>query len=180
MLTYRAEPGLQARHGRNQPRPGQPLASGWSSQALYPIQSYLEYQGAKLRARFDARTYLALLGAMDHHDLARAPGGETSGTWGVQRIRASALCVGIDTDQLFYPEHMERLAGRLRALGRHAEYAELSSAHGHDGFLIEWEPLAGLLRRALALSTEPPRAQLPPCWAKTGASASIVKARSIL
>lgn len=174
MLTYRAEPGLQSRHGRNQPRPGQPLASGWSSRALYPIQSYLEYQGAKLRARFDARTYLALLGAMDHHDLTRAPEGDTSGTWGLPRIRASALCVGIDNDQLFYPEHMERLTGRLRALGRHAEYAELSSAHGHDGFLIEWEPLEGLLRRALALSTagdawsasstartEPPRAQLP-------------------
>ncbi len=67
------------------------------------------------------------------------------------RIRASALCVGIDNDQLFYPEHMERLTGRLRALGRHAEYAGLSSAHGHDGFLIEWEPLERLLRRALAL-----------------------------
>lgn len=155
MLTYRAEPGLQSRHGRNQPRPGEARASGWSSRALYPIQSYLEYQGAKLRARFDARTYLALLGAMDHHDLARAPEGETGGPWGVARIRASALCVGIDNDQLFYPEHMERLTGRLRALGRHAEYAELSSAHGHDGFLIEWEPLEGLLRRALALPHAP-------------------------
>jgi homoserine O-acetyltransferase/O-succinyltransferase len=153
MLTYRAEPGLQSRHGRNQPRPGETRGSGWSSRALYPIQSYLEYQGTKLRARFDARTYLALLGAMDHHDLARAPEGETSGTWGLPRIRASALCVGIDTDQLFYPEHMERLTVRLRALGRHAEYAELSSAHGHDGFLIEWEPLEALLRRALVLST---------------------------
>lgn len=151
MLTYRAEPGLQSRHGRNQPRPGEAEAPGWSSRALYPIQSYLEYQGAKLRARFDARTYLALLGAMDHHDLARAPEGDTSGTWGVARIRASALCVGIDNDQLFYPEHMERLTDRLRALGRHAEYAGLSSAHGHDGFLIEWEPLERLLRRALAL-----------------------------
>ncbi|MCY1081352.1 homoserine O-acetyltransferase family protein [Archangium lansingense] len=158
MLTYRAEPGLQSRHGRNQPRPGQTQGSGWSSRALYPIQSYLEYQGAKLRARFDARTYLALLGAMDHHDLARAPEGDTRETWGVPRIRASALCVGIDNDQLFYPEHMERLTSRLQALGRHAEYAELSSPHGHDGFLIEWEPLEGLLRRALALpSSRHPR-----------------------
>jgi len=151
MLTYRAETGLQSHHGRNQPRPGEAEAPGWSSRALYPIQSYLEYQGVKLRTRFDARTYLALLGAMDHHDLARAPEGNTSGTWGVARIRASALCVGIDNDQLFYPEHMERLTDRLRALGRHAEYAGLSSAHGHDGFLIEWEPLERLLRRALAL-----------------------------
>ncbi len=149
MLTYRAEPGLDSRHGRNQPRPGETHAPGWSSRALYPIQSYLEYQGTKLQARFDARSYLALLGAMDHHDLARAPEGNTNGTWGVSRIQASALCVGIDRDQLFYPEHMEKLTGRLRALGRHAEYAELASPHGHDGFLIEWEPLDALLRRAI-------------------------------
>ncbi len=141
MLTYRAEPGLESRQARQ----------GWSPRALYPIQSYLEHQGEKLRVRFDARSYLALLGAMDHHDLARAPRGDAGGTWGVSRIRASALCVGIDQDQLFYPEHMEKLTERLRALGRHAEYAELASLHGHDGFLIEWEPVEELLRRALAL-----------------------------
>ncbi|PTL83790.1 alpha/beta fold hydrolase [Vitiosangium sp. GDMCC 1.1324] len=142
MLTYRAEPGLDSRHGRN-PR--------WSSRALYPIQSYLEYQGEKLRARFDARSYLALLGAMDHHDLSRIPGEDTGVAWGISRIRASTLAVGIDHDQLFYPEHMEKLVERLRAGGRHAEYAELSCIHGHDGFLIEWTPLDALLRRALAL-----------------------------
>ncbi|WNG44683.1 alpha/beta fold hydrolase [Archangium minus] len=142
MLTYRAEPGLDSRHGKN---------PGWSSRALYPMQSYLEYQGQKLRARFDAQSYLALLGAMDHHDLSRAPQGEPDGTWGISRIRASTLAVGIDNDQLFYPEHMKKLAERLRAQGQHAEYAEISSIHGHDGFLIEWGRLDALLRRALAL-----------------------------
>jgi homoserine O-acetyltransferase len=151
MITYRAEPGLESRQGRHQPRPGDTAAPGWSSRALHPIQSYLEHQGAKLRARFDAQSYLALLGAMDHHDLSRAPDGDTRETWGPARIQASALCVGIDRDQLFYPEHMKHLAEHLRAQGRHAEYAELSSPHGHDGFLIEWGPLDALLRRALAL-----------------------------
>lgn len=136
MLSYRAEPGLEA----SQPRP-----PSWSSRALYLVQSYLEHQGRKLEARFDARAYLAQLGAMDHHDLARAPQG------GLEHIRASSLCVGIDRDQLFFPEHMEALARKLRALGRHAEHAELTSLHGHDGFLIEWEQLSALLTRALAL-----------------------------
>lgn len=143
MLTYRAEPGLEA----VQPRP-----PTWSSRALYPVESYLEHQGRKLAARFDARAYLALLGAMDHHDLSRGPQG------GLERIQASALCVGIDRDQLFFPEHMEALARRLRAHGRHAEYASLSSLYGHDGFLVEWEPLAGLLTRALALPAGTPSA----------------------
>ena len=145
-LTYRAEAGLDARHGRS---------PDWSSRALYPLQSYLEHQGTKLRARFDARSYLALLGAMDHHDLERAPEPGIQDGWGVARIRASALCVGIAEDQLFFPEHMKRLAERLRASGRHAEYAEFSSPHGHDGFLIEWTQLDGLLRRALTLPPSP-------------------------
>nr|WP_225937926.1 alpha/beta fold hydrolase [Myxococcus sp. RHSTA-1-4] len=141
MLTYRAEPGLEL----NQARP-----ATWSSRALYPVQSYLEHQGRKLEARFDARAYLALLGAMDHHDLARCPDG------GLPRIRASALCVGIDQDQLFLPHHMEALARRLREHGRHAEHAVLSSPYGHDGFLVEWDAVAKLLTRALALPAPSP------------------------
>ncbi|EAU68637.1 aspartokinase I/homoserine dehydrogenase, threonine-sensitive [Stigmatella aurantiaca DW4/3-1] len=143
MLTYRAEPSLEARQARASP--------DGSSRALFPVQSYLEHQGRQLRARFDTLSYYSLLGAMDHHDLARPPEGTPEGTWGVSRIRASTLCVGIDRDQLFFPEHMLKLSERLRALGRPSEYAELSSLHGHDGFLIEWGPLEGLVRRALAL-----------------------------
>ncbi|WP_395838784.1 alpha/beta fold hydrolase [Cystobacter fuscus] len=150
-LTYRAEPGMDAHHGRGRPRPGETQAPDWSSRGHYPIQSYLEHQGTKLRARFDARSYLALLGAMDHHDLSRAPEPNARGEWGVPRIQASALCVGIEEDQLFPAKHMDGLARSLRDLGRHAEYAALSSPYGHDGFLIEWEPLDTLLRRALAL-----------------------------
>nr|WP_217917371.1 MULTISPECIES: alpha/beta fold hydrolase [unclassified Myxococcus] len=138
MLTYRAEPGLDALQGR---------PSAWSSRALHPMHSYLEYQGQKLESRFDARAYLAQLGAMDHHDVSRFPGG------GLARIRASALCVGIDTDQLFFPSHMAALARRLREHGLHAEHATLSSQHGHDGFLLEWDAMAVLLARALALPT---------------------------
>ncbi|MBJ6759499.1 alpha/beta fold hydrolase [Myxococcaceae bacterium JPH2] len=139
-LTYRAETGLDAK----QPRP-----QAWSSRALYPVQSYLEHQGAKLEARFDGRSYLALLGAMDHHDLSRVP--EARGGPGIGRILASTLSIGIDRDQLFFPEHMVALARRLRSAGRHAEHAVLSSQHGHDGFLLEWGPLSALLTRALAL-----------------------------
>lgn len=150
-LSYRAEPGLDALHGRGQPKPGETASPGWSSRALYPIQSYLEHQGTKLRARFDARSYLTLLGAMDHHDLSRPPESGTPGPWGVARIQASALCVGIPEDQLFSAGHMDTLARSLREQGRHAESATLPSPHGHDGFLIEWAPLDTLLRRALAL-----------------------------
>ncbi|NVJ08792.1 alpha/beta fold hydrolase [Myxococcus sp. AM001] len=149
MLTYRAEPGLDVLQGR---------PSAWSSRALHPMHSYLEHQGQKLASRFDARAYLTQLGAMDHHDVSRFPGG------GLARIRASALCVGIDTDQLFFPSHMAALARRLRAHGLHAEHATLSSQHGHDGFLLEWDALAVLLARALALPTARGPEHAVPRW----------------
>jgi len=164
MMTYRAEPGLDARQGRGLASP-EP-ASGPS---LFRVGSYLEHQGRKLRDRFDAGAYLVQLGAMDHHDLGRPPslpdaheswvhdgdsgpaqeGDELS--WGVRRIRASARVVHVDTDNLCHPVQSLRLVERLRRAGVHAESGVIHSPHGHDGFLIEWEKLAFELRSALAL-----------------------------
>jgi homoserine O-acetyltransferase len=158
MLTYRAEPGLHLRQGRR-------LASAdqrWNPLVAYKVETYLEHQGRKLRERFDARAYVVQLGAMDHHDLARPPTvhlrpgepepeGDPSLSWGVRRIRAQTLAVRIDTDALFLPEQSLRLTEHLRAAGRVALDAAITSRHGHDAFLIEWDQLAPLLTRALAL-----------------------------
>lgn len=161
MLTYRAEPGLELTQGRR--HAGAPPPAGWTPGAPYAAQTYLEHQGQKLRARFDARSYLALLDAMDHHDLDRPPdAGTPAAAWGASRIQASTLAVGIDHDQLFPAAHMQRLAERLRGYGRHAEYAPLASRHGHDGFLIEWGALAPLVTRALALPAHAPRPHTHP------------------
>ena len=141
ILTYRAEPGLEVR----QPRPA--LAD--SSTAGYPVQSYLEHQGAKLRNRFAAQAYELQLAAMDHHDLMQPLPGEKSPA--ISRVRATTLVVDIDTDQLFTPAQAEVLATQLRQAGARVERATLRSLHGHDAFLMEWESLAPILTRALQL-----------------------------
>lgn len=164
MLTYRAEPGLEERQGRE--LAGSDSGSG---PPLFRVGSYLEHQGRKLRDRFDAGAYLVQLGAMDHHDLGRPPRlpdederwkhdgdfepteDENSLSWGLRRIRASARVVHVDTDNLCRPAQSERLVERLRRSGVHAESGVIRSPHGHDGFLIEWEQLAFELRSALAL-----------------------------
>ncbi|HEY3588079.1 MAG TPA: alpha/beta fold hydrolase [Myxococcaceae bacterium] len=136
MLTYRAEQSLDARHHRAAGRLDPPWA--------LPIQSYLEYQGKKLRRRFDARPYLLQLDAMDAHDLGARPPGTPDGPLG-----GFALCVDIDTDQLFTPAQVDLLADWLTAHGVEARRATVRSPHGHDAFLIEWDALDPLVRQAL-------------------------------
>lgn len=138
ILTYRAEPGLDAR----QPRPSV-ATSG------YPVQSYLEYQGTKLRNRFAAQAYEIQLAAMDHHDLLQPLPGDAQPA--ISRVRASTLVVDIDTDQLFTPAQAGVLAGHLRQAGARVERTTMSSLHGHDAFLMEWEALAPILTRALQM-----------------------------
>jgi homoserine O-acetyltransferase len=105
ILTYRAEPGLDVR----QPRPA--LSTGPDS--AYPVQSYLEHQGRKLRTRFAARAYELQLAAMDHHDLTQPLPGDSVPA--ISRVRASTEVVDVDTDQLFTPAQAAVLVERLRA-----------------------------------------------------------------
>jgi homoserine O-acetyltransferase len=150
MLTYRAEPGLDERHGRG----AEP-----TEQSGFPfrVQGYLEHQGEKLRARFDARAYLAQLDVMDQHDVLRPPPGVT-----VHPLRASTLYLGVNTDVLFTAEQGDAYVAALKRNGAHVERATLKSPHGHDAFLIEWEALAPEVTRALAL---PVREALEPAQA---------------
>jgi homoserine O-acetyltransferase len=141
ILTYRAEPGLDAR----QPRHGR-VGPG---DRAYPVQSYLEHQGEKLRNRFDAQAYELQLSAMDHHDLLIPLPGDTQPA--ISRVRASALVVDVDTDQLFTPAQAEALVQHLRLAGARVERTTVRSIHGHDAFLMEWETIAPIVTRALHL-----------------------------
>lgn len=110
MLSYRAEAGLDLRQGR---RPADPGSTG-----AYRMQTYLDYQGTKLVNRFEVGTYLAMMDAMDNHDLTAVPQQRDEGerwswpdsTSGLSRITASCMSIGIDTDQLFLPVHSQAVA----------------------------------------------------------------------
>lgn len=143
-MTYRAPAGLSERQGRRQAE-----RERWSAGSPYAVQTYLEYQGRKLRRRFHAGAYLAQLDAMDHHDISRRPPGTDAGPWGLARLTMPLTAIGIDSDMLYPAIAMRQVVDALLAHGRPAAYRELRSAHGHDGFLIEWTGMATLLAEAL-------------------------------
>jgi len=91
---------------------------------------------------------------MDRHDVGRGRGGVAAA---LAALPQPALVVGIDSDVLYPLAEQEELArhlpdGRLQIL---------SSAHGHDGFLIDAEALDALLVEFRAgLAEARPRAAL--------------------
>ena len=130
MLTYRTPGELEDRFGRQ-----------GGAEEPFAVQSYLSRHGARLVARFDAKSYRTLLGAMDAHDVGRGRGGTAAA---LAEAGPRITGVGIPGDGL-YPDDVVK--GWVRAAG--ASYAELRSTHGHDGFLLEPEAAGAILAGAL-------------------------------
>ncbi|MEZ4963835.1 MAG: homoserine O-acetyltransferase [Saprospiraceae bacterium] len=118
----------------------------------YRAQTYQQYQGEKLSRRFNAFSYYRLSQAMDTHHIGRGrPGLEDA----LSVIRARTLVIGIDTDVLFPLKEQQFLARHIP----NAEYWEIHSPFGHDGFLIETGKIGALLTDFLGAPAEVNRKQ---------------------
>lgn len=101
----------------------------------YRASSYQQYQGEKLVKRFNAYSYWTLSKSMDAHNVARGRGGLEKA---LNRIRARTLVIGVSSDVLFPVQEQQFMAGAIPS----AEYVEIDSVYGHDGFLIETKLLS--------------------------------------
>jgi homoserine O-acetyltransferase len=104
--------------------------------------SYQRYQGEKLAQRFNAFSYHRLSKAMDSHDVGRGRGGPAKA---LGKIKANTIVVSILSDLLFPPEEQLFLKEHIPA----AQYAEIDSVYGHDGFLVEVQKLSAILKHFL-------------------------------
>ena len=105
----------------------------------YKASSYQDYQGDKLVKRFNALSYWYLTKAMDSHHLGRNRGSVEEVLHQLQDI--NTLVIGIPSDVLFPPQEQEFIAKNIP----NAEYYELHSFFGHDGFLIETKILTQVI-----------------------------------
>lgn len=101
--------------------------------------TYQRYQGEKLAKRFNAYTYWLLSKMMDSHHISR---GKESVEEVLRSVNAKALIISIDSDILFPPEEQEFLAKHIPD----AAIKTLSSAYGHDGFLVEYPTLKRIIK----------------------------------
>ena len=127
MLTYRTPVEAEARFRRDT--------------GEHPVRSYLDHHGGKLVRRFTKRSYLALLDAMDAHDVGRGRGGIGAA---LAAFEGELTGVGIPGDLLYPPEEVKRWTGVSGAA-----YREIASDHGHDAFLLETDAVGALLSAAL-------------------------------
>ena len=105
----------------------------------YAASSYQRYQGEKLINRFNAYSYVRLLDAMDSHNVARNRAEKPE--YALTQIKAKTLVIGVTSDVLFPTVEQKFLAKHIK----NATYAEIDSAFGHDGFLIETKKLSKVI-----------------------------------
>ncbi|GAA1997064.1 homoserine O-acetyltransferase [Nakamurella flavida] len=136
--TYRSADELNTRFGRV-PQPGEDPATG----GRYAVESYLQHHGRKLGTRFDPHSYLVLTEAMNSHDLGRGRGGVRAA---LGMITAAITVAVVDSDRLYRPAEGAVVATAPTA----RPLLTITSDHGHDGFLIEADQVAAVVRSAFA------------------------------
>lgn len=108
----------------------------------YRASSYQRYQGEKLARRFNAFSYWHLSKIMDSHDIGRGRNGLVSA---LNEIISRTLVIGVNSDQIFPIAEQRFIADNIP----NAEYLEINSIYGHDGFLLEQEQLTQVLKTFL-------------------------------
>jgi len=107
--------------------------------------SYQQYQGQKLAGRFNAFSYWTLTKTMDNHNVGR---GNESVVAALKKITAKTLVIGIDSDILFPLSEQESLVDHIP----HAQLQVITSLHGHDGFLVEFDQFNQIVKKFLSAS----------------------------
>ncbi len=147
-ITYLSDDAMADKFGREL-RHGK-LNYGYDVE--FQIESYLRYQGDKFAGYFDANTYLLATKALDYFDPAREFGGDLNRAFAA--AQAKFLVVSFSTDWRFSPERSREIVRALLHNKRDVSYAEITSAHGHDSFLMEDAQYFAVMRNYLDMAEE--------------------------
>jgi homoserine O-acetyltransferase len=142
-ITFLSDESMNAKFGRRfSAKDGQ-----FDFFGQFEVERYLNYNGYSFVDRFDANSFLYLAKSLDLYDVA----------WGCESM-AEAFCTVTAPIQFFafssdwlYPAYQtEEMVTCLTGLGKDAEYHLITSAYGHDSFLLEHETFTPLVRDFLA------------------------------
>jgi homoserine O-acetyltransferase len=129
-ITYLSDDAMADKFGRE-------LRGGkfnYGYDVEFEIESYLRYQGDKFAGYFDANTYLLMTKALDYFDPAHDVGGDLNKAFA--RAKANFLVISFTTDWRFSPQRSREIVRPLLHNRCNVSYAEITSTHGHDSFLM--------------------------------------------
>lgn len=127
MLCYRTPESLNSRFKREKDSEKQILKS----------HDWLNFHGKRLNERFSLKAYKLV-----NHLLMNINGKENE----LENINAEIHLIAVDSD-LFYPAfEIKDTFQFLQNKKRNVQYYEITSIHGHDAFLMEYEQLNTILK----------------------------------
>ena len=130
-ITYLSDHSMAEKFGREL-RNG---ALGFGFDVEFEIESYLRYQGDKFADQFDANTYLLMTKALDYFDPAHDYNGDLREAFSA--AQADFLVLSFTTDWRFSPDRSRAIVKALLDNELNVSYAEITSSHGHDSFLMD-------------------------------------------
>lgn len=133
MLFYRTPASLEEKFKRTKTEDGK----------LFQIESWLKHHGDKLESRFDLLAYKMMNHLLTTVDILN---GKSSFEETVKPIKSSIIQIAIDSDLFFVKDANLKTKKALDKLNIDNQYHEISSIHGHDAFLIEFEQLTHILK----------------------------------
>ena len=142
-ITYLSDDQMAEKFGRKR-RAG---SSQFGFGVEFEVESYLNHQGDKFAEWFDADTYLRMTKALDYFDPAAETGGDLAAA--LAKARAAFLVMSFTTDWRFSPARSREIVNALVHNGQTVSYAEITSAHGHDSFLMQDAHYHALVRAYL-------------------------------
>jgi homoserine O-acetyltransferase len=131
MLTYRTPQSFDTRFQRER------------KSSKYAVESWLDYHGDALSARFHAKAYRHLNRILRQIDTV--PEGQTFESV-FALVQTEFFVVSITSDLLFIPTEDDKTVNALRALGKPTDHFKIYSLHGHDAFLIEHDQVAAVIK----------------------------------
>jgi homoserine O-acetyltransferase len=130
-LTYLSDDIMAEKFGRDR----RDEVITYDYQVEFQVESYLRYQADSFVGSFDANTYLLMTKALDYFDPAADFGGDLSKA--LTDVTANFLVLSFTSDWRFSPTRSREIVKALHDNDLNVSYAEITSHHGHDAFLLK-------------------------------------------
>ncbi|WP_374458686.1 alpha/beta fold hydrolase [Chryseobacterium taeanense] len=130
MLCYRTPESLNARFQNKYNQEKKRLES----------EDWLIYHGKALNERFSLKSYKLM-----NHLLMNINANESD----LEKIQARMHMISVDTDLFFPASEIRSCYEKLKEKKENVFYHEITSIHGHDAFLMEYEQLNTIIKNIL-------------------------------